>query len=145
MSAEIVIEGLDEAIDDINFAVNQIADVSQAALLEASFGVMNSAQKRLKPSVISGNLRASGYVRSSKTSRRPDEQHLDTSKSEPIPTDSIPPIGVELGFTAQYALYAHENMEGRAPKFLENAISENKDRIISIIKERSARAAESRN
>ena len=145
MSAEIVIEGLDEAIDDINFAVSNIANVSQAALLEAGFSVMNSAQKRLKPSVITGNLRASGYVRSSKTSRRPDERHLDTSKSDPIPTDAIPPIGVELGFTALYALYAHENMEGRAPKFLENAIAENKDRIIAIIKERSARAAESSN
>ena len=56
----------------------------------------------------------------------------------------MPEIGVEVGFTALYALYAHENMEGRTPKFLEDAITENKARIIEIIKKRTEDAAQSR-
>ena len=137
------VDGIDEALTDIDKALSGIKNVARAGLWEAGLGVMNSAQKRLKNSVITGNLRASGYVRSSETVRRPDESRINQDMNDPMPSDSIPEIGVEMGFTALYALYAHENMEGRAPKFLENAISENKQNIISIIKKRSEDAAQS--
>ena len=138
----ISIEGIDDALADIDKALGSIKHVAKAGLWEAGLGVMNSAQKRLKDSVITGNLRASGYVRSSATTKRPDESRIKQDMNDPIPSDSIPEIGVEMGFTALYALYAHENMEGRAPKFLENAIAENKQNIISIIKKRSEDAAQ---
>lgn len=137
----IYIDGIDEALADIDDTISNIKDVSRAGLWDAGLQVINSAQKRLKPSVITGNLRASAYVRNSKTTSRPDQQHLDTQKSDPIPSDPITDIGVEMGLTALYALYVHENMNGRSPKFLENAIAENKDRIIKIISERAKDAA----
>lgn len=137
----IYIEGIDEALADIDGAIDNIKGVTRAGLWDAGLQIINSAQKRLKPSVITGNLRASAYVRNSKATTRPDQQHLDTQKSDPVPSDTIPEIGVEMGFTALYALYAHENMNGRAPKFLENAITENKDRIIKIIEKRAKDAA----
>lgn len=139
----ITVSGIDEALADIEKALMNVKGVSQKGLWEAGLKVMNSAQKRLKDSVITGNLRASGYVRSEKTLNRPDESRLVQDKSDPIPSDSIPELGVEMGFTALYALYAHENMEGRAPKFLENAISENKEAIIQIITKSAEDAAQS--
>lgn len=140
----ISVSGIDEALADINTAISEIKEVSRAGLWEAGLGVMNSAQKRLKNSVITGNLRASGYVRNDAQLNRPDQERLNTLMNDPIPSDQIPNIGVEMGFTALYALYAHENMEGRAPKFLENAINENRANIIAIIKKRSEDAAQSR-
>ena len=139
----ITIDGIEEALADIDKVVNDIGDAAKVGLWDAGLQVIGSAQKRLKPSVITGNLRASAYVRNSSSTNRPDEQYLNTQKNEPIPSDQIPNIGVEMGFTALYALYAHENMNGRAPKFLENAISENKERIIKIIKKRAEDAAKS--
>ena len=139
----ITVSGIDEALADIDKALMNVKGVSQKGLWEAGLKVMNSAQKRLKDSVITGNLRASGYVRSEKTLDRPDESRLIQDKSDPIPSDSIPELGVEMGFTALYALYAHENMEGRAPKFLENAIAENKEAIIQIITKSAEDAAQS--
>lgn len=139
----ISVEGIDDALADIDKALSGIKHVAKAGLWEAGLGVMNSAQKRLRDSVITGNLRASGYVRSDDTVKRPNESRINQEMNDPMPSDSIPEIGVEMGFTASYALYAHENMEGRAPKFLENAIAENKQNIISIIKKRSEDAAQS--
>lgn len=130
------VEGLNEAITDLNKEIKKIENLAQDGLWEAGLKVMASAQKRLRPSVISGNLRASGYVRSNSQVERPMPEKLG-GNNEAIPSNSLPAIGVELGFTAVYALNVHENMEGRAPKFLENALTENKDAIIAIVKKRS--------
>lgn len=140
----VTVDGIEEALADINAIVEDVKEDAKSGLWDAGLQVIGSAQKRLKPSVITGNLRASAYVRNSSSTRRPDQVHLDTKMNDPIPSDDVPEIGVEMGFTALYALYAHENMNGRAPKFLENAITENSQRIIQIIKKRAEDAAKSR-
>ena len=50
-------------------------------------------------------------------------------------------VVAEIGVTAKYAVYVHENLEanftiGRA-KFLEEAVVENKERIVKMITDRS--------
>ena len=137
MNVQMRVIGLDESIERINDEINRIEKLSMAGLWEAGLKVLRAAQKRLKPSVITGNLRASGYVRSNANTDRPDPANLISSKNEPIPGNRLPEIGLEVGFTANYALYAHENMEGRAPKFLESVIVENEREIIRIIAVRS--------
>lgn len=128
--------GLEEAMKDINEAISQFKDISQAAFWEAGLGVQASAQRRLTPSVVTGNLRASAYTRSAKEIKRIDDSNFNPLKNESVPNDRLGAIGVEVGFTANYALWVHENMEGRSPKFLETAAMQNKDNIVKIIEAR---------
>lgn len=137
-------EGLDAAIARIGEAVERVKDEARAALWEAGLKIIGASQRRLTAQIYSkgatgnykltGNLRASAYVRSATQKVRPDSQKLLADKNEPIPGAALPDIGVELGYTANYALFVHEDMQGRAPKFLENVILENEEDIIRIIK-----------
>lgn len=142
------VDGIDDAFKFLDTRIAEIKDASQAGFWEAGLKVVRSAQGRLREGIYSkgatndsykltGNLRASAYVRSAAKTNRPAGSDLITELNEPVPTDALPPVGVELGFTANYAIYQHENMEGRAPKFLEHAITENADAIVEIIKRRS--------
>jgi hypothetical protein len=130
---------IDEAVELINTEVAKVINLTRAGLWEAALKIMNIAQKRLRPSVITGNLRASGYVRDEAHMERPMPEKLATEKQLDVPDEPLG-IGVELGFTALYAIYVHENMEGRSPKFLEGVLLENRDKIIQIVKERSGAA-----
>ncbi len=136
MSQGMRIEGLDEAVEEINQKIGKVKAGAQAGLWEASLKIMASAQRKLRASVVSGNLRASGYVRANSGMERPMPEKLGV-ENHPVPTEMLPEVGVELGFTALYAPYVHENMEGRSPKFLEQTILENKDRIVAIVKKRA--------
>lgn len=133
------IEGLEEALNEINEAIADVKDKSQAAFWEVGLKVLNKAQKNLRDSVVTGNLRASGYARQpSGEVLRPDPEKLNTQQSEPVPGDHIGDLGVEVGFTAIYALNVHENLAGaRTPKFLERPVVENTRQIIEIIKQRA--------
>lgn len=130
------VDGLEEAIDSLNKRIKRVKDISNAGFWEAGLKIMRAAQLRLRASVITGNLRASGYVRNNMTQLRPEPERLLGDKSLEVPSDQLPGIGVELGFTAMYALYVHENMEGRSPKFLEGVIRQNEDDIVRIIERR---------
>lgn len=129
--------GLDEAIREINEQVGKIKGLAGEGLWEAALMIMRAAQQKLRASVVTGNLRASGYVRSPQKSTRPDPAALDSTKSDDIPSDTLPEIGAEVGFTANYALYVHENPNGRSPKFLEDVIQGNQTEIVEIVRRRS--------
>lgn len=131
------IDGLDEAMKEINSRISKFKNISQAAFWEVGLKVQASAQRRLTPSVVTGNLRASAYTRSARQLERLDDSRIDPLKNEAVPTGGLGPIGVEIGFTADYGIFVHENMEGRSPKFLENPVMENRDRIVKIIQQRS--------
>lgn len=131
------IDGLDEAMKEINTKISKFKNISQDAFWEVGLKVQASAQRRLTPSVVSGNLRASAYTRSAKQLERLDDSRIDPLKNETVPTGGLGPIGVEIGFTANYGIFVHENMEGRSPKFLENPVMEDKDNIVKIIRQRS--------
>ena len=147
MSGGVYIEGLDEALERLDAEIGKIQGLAQAGLWEAGLQTMRASQKRLTAQIYSkgsqggyrltGNLRASGYVRANAATTRPAGDKLIGSQNESVPSDKLPPIGVELGYTAVYALYVHEDMEGRGAKFLENVILENEAEIIEIVKKRS--------
>lgn len=137
VNADIKVTGLDEALARMDREIQEIENLSQAGLWEAGLKVLRAAQKRLRASVVTGNLRASGYARANTDFNRPNASDLIPGKNEDVPREKLPEIGVELGFTANYALFAHENMEGRAPKFLESVIVENEQNIVRIVAQRS--------
>lgn len=133
------IEGLEGALDEINAAIAGVKDKSQAGFWEAGLKILNKAQHELRGSVITGNLRASAYARPADgPAVRPDPERLNVEQNEPVPGDHIGDLGVEIGFTAVYALNVHENLEGaRTPKFLERPVMANIREIVSIIKSRA--------
>lgn len=127
-------QGLDEAMAEINEFVAGVEGNAQAGLWEAGLKLQARAQEELTASIVSGNLHASGYVRNAQNSTRVGSAGLVAGQYEPVPTDALPAIGVELGFTANYALWVHENMEGRSPKYLEKPILNNVADVIAIVK-----------
>lgn len=133
------IEGMEEALAEINDAIADVKDKSQAGFWEAGLKILRLAQHNLRDSVVTGNLRASAYARPADGGvLRPDPSKLKPEQNEPIPGDRIGELGVEIGFTAVYALNVHENMEGaRTPKFLERPVMQNRDEIVRIIKARA--------
>lgn len=137
------VEGLEEALAEIDEAIADVKEKSQAGFWEAGLKILNLAMNDLKGSVVTGNLRGSAYARPANGQpHRPDPARLDQDQNEPIPGDRIGELGVEIGFTAVYALNVHENMEATptregnwpTPKYLERPVMRNKDEIVRIIK-----------
>lgn len=129
------VEGIEAALEDLNLAIEEVKDKSQRGFTEVALRIINKSQKILQGSVVTGNLRASGYVRTPVRLFRPDSQKMLADQNEAVPADSVGTIGAEVGFTAVYGLNVHENLQGsRTPKFLERPLLENKDRIVDILK-----------
>ena len=169
--SKFVSENIDDAIDEITRGVDEIKDVSQAGFWEAGLKIMNESQK-LAP-VDSGNLRASGYVRSASKTKTPEKGF--TGEGE-MPNDKVPAVGVEIGYYAFYAFNVHEmigqKLKGKPrenfaktkegvdfgggsgkgtywdtgqPKFLESVVVRNVKNILEIIKKRTDMVTEKRN
>ena len=129
--------GLEDVLKQLDSAIADIEGSTLDGMWDAGLQIQRSAQQRLQPSVVTGNLRASAYTRRAQGFVQIDPARLDPTQSKPVPTSTLD-NAVEIGFTANYAIYAHENTEGnRAPKFLEHAITENRDAIIQIIQKRA--------
>lgn len=130
-------QGLDEVMRNLDRELARVERLTMAGLYEAGLQVQKAAQRRVP--VNTGNLKASAYTRR-------------------VPESTSANPQVEVGFTASYAVYVHENVEmklkglprakrgykasqgrywdpqGQAgPKFLQNAISENADKIVQIV------------
>lgn len=115
MSAKV--EGLDMVMRNLRSELNKRKDVTIQGLLAGGLIIQGEAQERVP--VEYGHLRASAYTRKS-----PEDPNV-----------------VEVGFSASYALYVHENLDQRLkgvprpsglgvywgphgqPKFLENAVT----------------------
>ena len=141
-----------EGLDDLNRQLRKLAKESPRAVERAAFAgglkIQGYAQDNVP--VERGNLRASAYTqRSSGGLVRGSASGLDPSKNFPDPA-ATPPLTVEVGFSAKYAIYVHENMEQTlkgeprpsglgtywnpgGPKFLERAVNENGDEIVDIV------------
>jgi hypothetical protein len=128
------VEGLDTVMANLNREVLAIAGGTLAGLLEAGLIIQRDAQLHVPVDV--GNLKASAYTREATHSRadRP---------------------AVEVGFTAAYAVFVHENLEmklkgqertsgsgkgrywdpqGRAgPKFLQNSVNRNRGKVLRAV------------
>lgn len=109
------VRGLEEIVSNLNKAVAGIEGATLAGLMEAGLQIEHSAKGRVP--VDTGNLKNSGYTRKAGK------------------------LAVEVGFTAFYAVYVHENLDARHPvgeaKFLQNAVSANEGRILEIIQRRA--------
>lgn len=130
------VTGFDEVMANLNKEIAGIEGRAMDGLFDAGLQIQRAAQQDLRGSVVTGNLRASAYTRRTGEFVRLDDSNLDRSQSAPDPSGQIG-NGVEIGFTANYAVYVHENMEGRSPKFLQRPIERNQQQIIEIIKRRA--------
>jgi len=127
--------GLERSLKNLNKAIEKIEGASVDGLLAAGLIVQGEAQKIVP--VEFGNLRGSAFTRKAQKKK----------KTKP---------SVEVGFSAAYALYVHENLNqtlkglprppslGKAgigfywgpkgePKYLENALRRNRKRVLKAI------------
>lgn len=107
-------EGLAKVLKNLNDEIGKIEGRTIEGIWSAAFFARAEAQKRVP--VETGNLKNSAFTR-----RAQDDD-----------------MAIEIGFSASYAPFVHENLEvthhvGEA-KFLENALRENQDEILKIIK-----------
>lgn len=128
------VEGLDDVMRNLNHQIAQIGGDIAGGLMAAGLLVQADAQKHVP--VDTGNLKASAYTRKAQSS-----------------TPKAP--AVEVGFSASYAVFIHENMEQKlrgvprtsgsgkghywdpqstsGPKFLQNAVDKNRKAIVDTI------------
>jgi len=152
--------GTDDALAKFDKEIQRIKGASQAAFWEAGLKIIGKSME-LVP-VVLGNLRGSAYVRNKASV---DKQGISGADGS-IPSDTLPDIGVEVGYYAVYAAKVHESMEtlkgidrngpeshadGRGtywdngqPKFLEQPVMNNLDLIEQIIRKRTEMDREKR-
>ena len=123
-----VTTGLATILTNLNREIDKIGEGAERGALAAAFFVQGEAQRGVP--VEYGKLRASAY------------------------TQAIP-RGGEVGFTAEYAVYVHENLEVHAgqarrsglgvywgpaghPKYLETPLKEKRPEILEIIRREAA-------
>lgn len=125
------VRGFDEVMRNLNEQINGIKDRSVAGLLEAGLKIEARSNQRVPREY--GNLAASSYARKAQDGG----------------------MAVEIGYTAEYALYVHEDLEmslkgeprpsglgvywgpNGENKFLEKTLRENQDLIVQIIEQRA--------
>lgn len=125
------VKGFDRVMKNLNDQINGIKERSMAGLLEAGLKIEARSNQRVPREY--GNLAASSYARKAQDGG----------------------MAVEIGYTAEYALYVHEDLEmslkGEARpsglgvywgpngenKFLEKTLRENQDLIVQIIEQRA--------
>ena len=125
------VRGFDEVMRNLNEQINGIKDRSMAGMLEAGLKIEARSNERAPREY--GNLAASSYARKAQDGA----------------------MAVEIGYTAEYALYVHEDLEmslkgeprpsglgvywgpNGENKFLEKTLRENTDLIVQIIQQRA--------
>jgi hypothetical protein len=110
-SSQRATDGIGQAVAALNAELKKIENLSMKGLWAIGLRIIADAVKGVP--VEFGNLRASGYVRAGSKLERPDAAKLNPKENLPDPTDKMPDLAVELGFTASYAVYVHENTEQR--------------------------------
>lgn len=119
MKMDLKMKGTDKVLRNINKQVKRVKNDSMKGLIESAIIIRRSMDKEepLVP-VDTGNLRSSWFT-----------------------TPLHPRIALRIGFTANYAVFAHENREAKnwgrkgkaGPKFLEKALERNQKKITQTI------------
>lgn len=104
-------KGLEEVVENLGEEVQKLKGTTMSGLLAAGLILQRQSQVNLKPSVITGNLRGSGF-----TMKAP-----------------LTPLAVQVGFGAVYAVSVHENMQGRSPKYMQEAIVSERKKMLDAI------------
>lgn len=114
--SEVKLEGFIELTNKLNKSISKISTIVEDALLDCGNDLQQRAQD-LTP-VDTGALRSSAFTGAE-------------SGSNP---------SVIVGFTEEYAVYVHENLEAHHPvgqaKFLEQPLRENTDKYVEYIKDK---------
>lgn len=123
------VDGIDDVLRDLNREISGIKNRSRSGLMAAGLKVEAESKRRVPREY--GNLVNSAYTR-----RAPDN-----------------PDAVEIGYSAEYAVYVHENMEQRLqgeprpsglgvywgpsgqPKYLESALRDLQGEILETIRQ----------
>ena len=110
-----VMVGKSKVMKNLNDALSKINNKTRKSLVQV--GILVKGRSQALTPVDTGNLKAGHYT------------SIGGSKNNPI---------VEIGLTAPYALYVHEDLNANHPtgqaKFLEQALEASEREIITIIK-----------
>lgn len=151
------IEGMDELNKALADLVPEVNEAAMAGMFAGGLIIQGESQKGVP--VEYGNLRASAYTAMPGNLTRVDESGLDASENRPDPTIPAGSKFVEVGHTANYAIYVHENMEQTlkgeprpsglgtywnpgGPKFLEKAVNENAREVLDQVAVRIGKVIE---
>lgn len=112
------VTGLEEVLDNLHEHIAQIKGKTMAGLFEAGLKIERVSKQRTP--VDTGNLKASTFTRKAPSGA----------------------LNVQIGYTAAYAVFVHEDMEAAhavgQPKFLESALNDNQANILEIIRRRAS-------
>lgn len=136
--ATVKLKGLDKVLSNLNVQIKKTKGATMAGLWDAGLQIQGAAQKRVPIDL--GNLRGSAYTRAAGGKMARLQKAPDSSIASD-PSGAVAESTVEIGFTAYYAAFVHENLEARhtvgEAKFLEHAITDNQAAILEIIKRRA--------
>lgn len=161
MALEVTITGVEKVTQNLNKEIEKIIGNSKAGLISVGF-LIKAASMRKAP-VDLGNLRASHYVVWQAKSLKGDkptqkgtsgnfastgDNKTDRRLVLDHPTrivqgrSAVGKLGVQVGVSAYYAIYVHENSRGAnftvgQSKFLEAAVAEVTPQALSIIKQKA--------
>jgi len=153
-TSAIRVENMDDVLDDLNKKVKAIKTRTKKGMIIAGLFVQRKAQE--KTPVDMGNLRSSAFTIwgenigarggnfEGEDASDMKARHSATLIKEGAGLKMIPgELAVEIGFSAFYAIYVHEDMtsfhfEGES-KFLEKALAENIDEILFAIEKEAWR------
>lgn len=151
------VQGLQQVLEDLNKEIGKIRNQTKKGLYRAAIPIRRDAQKMCP--VVTGNLKASAYINTSwigteygtnSPFKGDNANQMSSEHQSKLQASSARIQGkrypvVEVGFTAFYAPFVHENpnagnadYEGTSEvgqwKFLEKAVKQNQDKIVEIIK-----------
>ena len=148
------VEGLDKVMKQLDDKVRKVRFQTKKGLIRAGLFIQGEAQKRVPVDL--ANLKASAFtvwgdksieMKPFKEDKggKMSKDHVSvvgTEASKLSTYNAIPmtPFMVEVGFSAFYALYVHEDMQAKHPnggeaKYLQKAVSENRETILKLVKE----------
>jgi len=158
--AKVTVKNVGGVVRELNRRIKKKVKAGQNALISAGFHIQGESQ-RITP-VDTGNLKASTYTnwsdggsksggrggigagRGEKGQLRKAEQkvELQKRKAELQSSASFAKFKVEVGCTAAYAIFVHENSRGASfrtgtSRFLALAVKKNMRKIVDMVREAS--------
>lgn len=148
------LKGLDTVMKNLNKEIQKIANQTPAGLITASIIIQRATEKESpKTPVDTSNLRSSFFrvITGIPTDNKGKFRGKDAGTLAADYTSAISELKADVdarryptlivGFSANYAIWVHENMEakfkrpGAGPKFLEEAVNNNKALILNAIRD----------
>lgn len=154
-------------MEGLRGALDKIENASKKGLIKGGLLVLRESQKTVPVDL--GNLRASGYVLWDSSSSGTKKQFRSERGKKKVPKETVTrlmndrqkiisehqaalrlaakkKVIVEIGYTAYYAVFVHEDIDarhtkGQRAKYLQQAIQENSRRIYRIVAQEAKKAS----